>query len=71
MAEYTVETASQRLGELTNRCLMGEKITIRTDSGNAVLINEEDWDSLVEAMVLLTIPNITKPARMEAAKIGI
>ena len=71
MAEYTVETASQRLGELTNRCLMGEKITIRTDSGNAVLINEEDRDSLVEAMVLLTIPNITKPARMEAAKIGI
>ncbi len=71
MAEYTVETASQRLGELTNRCLMGEKITIRTGSGNAVLINEEDWDNLVEAMVLLTVPNITKPARMEAAKIGI
>lgn len=58
MAEYTVETATKKLGELTKRSLEGEKITIETENGNVVMINEEDWDSLVEALVLLSVPNI-------------
>lgn len=58
MAEYTVETATKKLEELTKRSLEGEKITIETENGNVVMINEEDWDSLVEALMLLSVPNI-------------
>lgn len=62
MAEYTVETATKKLGELTKRSLEGEKITIETEKGNVVMINEEDWDNLVEALVLLSVPNISRSA---------
>ncbi len=59
MVEYTVETATKKLGELTRRSLEGEKIIIETEKGNVVMISEEDWDSLVEALVLLNDPNIS------------
>lgn len=62
MAEYTVETATKKLGELTKRSLEGEKITIETEKGNVVMISEEDWDNLVEALVLLSVPNISRSA---------
>ena len=42
MAEFGVEEARTKLKELADRSLMGEKITITTDRGNAVLICEED-----------------------------
>lgn len=60
MAEFGVEEARMKLKELADRSLMGEKITITTDNGNAVLVCEEDWDSLVEAMCILTIPEIVR-----------
>ena len=59
MVEYTVETATKKLGELTRRSLEGERIIIETEKGNVVMISEEDWDSLVEALVLLNDPNIS------------
>ncbi len=71
MAEYTVETARRNLKELADRSIMGEKITIRTDAGNAVLVCEQDWDSLVEAMCVLTMPHITRSAEMEVLRAGI
>lgn len=63
MAEFGVEEARMKLKELADRSLMGEKITITTDRGNAVLICEEDWDSLVEAMCILTVPEIVRAAK--------
>lgn len=67
MAEFGVEEARTKLKELADRSLMGEKIMITTDRGNAVLICEEDWDSLVEAMCILTVPEIVRMAKSGVA----
>ena len=58
MAEFGVEEARMKLQEITNRTLMGEKIVISTEKGNAVIVCEEDWDSLVEAVSVLTVPAV-------------
>lgn len=42
MAEFGVEEARMKLQEITNRTLMGEKIVISTEKGNAVIVCEED-----------------------------
>ena len=58
MATYDVPGAQERMRELVDRSLMGEKITISTGAGNIVMISEEDWDSLVEAVSVLTVPAV-------------
>ena len=50
--------AQEKMRELVDRSLMGEKITISTGAGNIVMISEEDWDSLVEAVSVLTVPAV-------------
>ena len=67
MAEFGVEEARMKLQEITNRTLMGEKIVISTEKGNAVIVCEEDWDSLVEAMCILTVPEIVRMAKSGVA----
>lgn len=57
MATYDVPSAQEKMRELVERSLMGEKITISTGAGNIVMISEEDWDSLVEAVSVLTVPS--------------
>ena len=58
MATYDVPSAQEKMRELVERSLMGEKITISTGAGNIVMISEEDWDSLVEAVSILTVPAV-------------
>ena len=58
MATYDVPGAQEKMRELVDRSLMGEKITISTGAGNIVMISEEDWDSLVEAVSVLTVPSV-------------
>lgn len=58
MATYDVPSAQAKMRELVDRSLMGEKITISTGAGNIVMISEEDWDSLVEAVSVLTVPEV-------------
>ncbi len=63
MASYDVSTAQQKLQSLADRSLMGEKITISTGAGNIVMISEEDWDSLVEAVSVLTVPSVLESVK--------
>lgn len=58
MATYDVPEAQARMRELVDRTLAGEKITVSTGAGNIVMISEEDWDSLVETVSLLTVPTV-------------
>lgn len=67
MATYDVPSAQEKMRELVERSLMGEKITISTGAGNIVMISEEDWDSLVEAMCILTVPEIVRMAKSGVA----
>ena len=59
MAEFGVEDTRMRLQEIIDRSVMGEKITVTTENGNAVIVSEEDWDSLVEAMSALALQGRT------------
>ena len=67
MATYDVPSAQEKMRELVERSLMGEKITISTGAGNIVMISEEDWDSLVEDMCILTVPEIVRMAKSGVA----
>ena len=58
MATYDVPSAQAKMHELVDRSLMGEKITISTGAGNIVMISEEDWDSLVEMVSMMTVPAV-------------
>ena len=58
MATYDVPSAQEKMRELVDRALMGEKITVSAGAGNIVMISEEDWDSLVEAVSILTVPAV-------------
>lgn len=58
MATYNVDGVQGKVSELVNRALSGEKITISTQSGNVVMVGEEDWDSLVEALSVMMLPEV-------------
>ncbi len=60
MATYDVDSAMTRMTELVNRATCGEKITIASDKGNVVIVSEEDWDSLVEALSLMMLPEVVE-----------
>lgn len=58
MATYDVSTAEKKLNELAQRAALGEKITISTGAGNIIMIDEEDWDSLVDVVSAITRPEV-------------
>ncbi len=68
MAIYDVSEAQQKLCQLVNRSLMGEKITISTDAGNIVMISEDDWNSLVETVSVLTVPAVLESYKLSLEK---
>ena len=49
MATYDVPGAQEKMRELVDRSLMGEKITISTGAGNIVMISEDS---------VLTVPAV-------------
>ncbi len=67
MATYDVDMAQARMGDLVARSLLGEKITIASDAGNVVMVSEDDWDSLVEAMSVLVMPEVLDRIRLECS----
>lgn len=69
MATYDVDGAQARLSELVGRSLEGEKITIASDEGNVVMVSEEDWDSLVETLSVMLLPEVRE--RIAACAAGL
>ena len=68
MATYDVPEAQEKMRELVERSLMGEKITISTGAGNIVMISEEDWDGLIEALSAMAAPALANVVRSGTAK---
>ncbi|OGW90045.1 MAG: hypothetical protein A3A73_03820 [Omnitrophica bacterium RIFCSPLOWO2_01_FULL_50_24] len=68
MASLTASEARQRLFELIKKSIRGHvPIKIVSKLGDAVLISEEDYDSLLETLELLSTPGMLKSIR-EAKK---
>lgn len=68
MATYDVVEARDRVSELVDRSLSGEKITIATEMGNVVMVSEEDWDSLVETLSVMMLPEVMDQLRARIAE---
>jgi len=61
MKTITATNARSNLFNLLKKTIAGHLLTkISTREGNAVLINEEDYESLVETAELLSIPGFKK-----------
>ena len=67
MAIYNVDGAQGRMSELVERSLSGEKITISSKTGNVVMVSEEDWDSLVDALSVMMLPEVVERVKMRYA----
>ena len=46
-----------------------EKITIASAEGNVVMVSEEDWDSLVETLSVMLLPEVRE--RIAACAAGL
>lgn len=68
MATYDVDETRAKVNELVERSLTGEKITISTDAGNVVMVSEEDWDDLVEALSMMMLPEVMGKLMMRYSK---
>lgn len=53
---------------MVDRSLSGEKITIATEMGNVVMVSEEDWDSLVETLSVMMLPEVMDQLRARIAE---
>ncbi len=69
MATYNVDGAQERMSELVSRALCGEKITIAAESGNVVMVSEDDWDSLVEVLSVMMLPEVRERVKTRLAGI--
>ena len=58
MAVVDVDQARNDLSEMIDRVQDGERITITSRNCNAVLISEEDYNSLVETLRILSDPDM-------------
>lgn len=68
MATYDVDGAQEQMRDLVERALFGEKITIATADGNVVMVSEEDWDSLVETLSVMLLPEVRERVTMRLAE---
>lgn len=69
MKVVPVTNARQNIYNLIEQTIVNsEPIQITSKKGNAILISEDDWNSLQETLYLLSIPNVRESIR-EADKI--
>lgn len=68
MTATTLTNAQKNLPQLVEDVNCGNPVIIVNDVGkNAVLVSEEDWDSLQESMYLYSIPGMVESI-LEASK---
>ena len=60
MATVNVTNARNNLYNLIGMVLKHELVTITTKDGNAVLMSEEDWESIKETLYLMGDPDFLK-----------
>ena len=70
MTSLNASEARQKLFELVKKSVKGHMaIRITSKSGDAVLISEEDYESLLETLELLSTPGMLKSIREAKADI--
>ncbi len=61
MTTLTENIASKKLKKLLSEISEGHHpIKIKSKNGNAILISEDDWNSIEETLYLLSIPGMRK-----------
>jgi prevent-host-death family protein len=65
MPSVNISKFRSELFSMTDRALGGERILITSKNGNTVLVSEDDWNSIMETVYLLSDPE-TLPAVKEA-----
>ena len=60
MAVVNVTTARKDLYGLVSKVQEHEAITITSKDGNAILVSEEDWESIMETIYVMGNPDFQK-----------
>ena len=59
MNHMTAHAAQKDFNVILNYVIkQGDIVSIATDDGAAVLVNQEDWNGLIETLYLQSIPNM-------------
>ncbi len=70
MTTFTATAARQALFSLLERSIKGHSpVKITSKNGDAILISEEDYESLLETLELLSTPGMLKSIREAKADI--
>ena len=61
MRHITANTASKDLNAiLYNVITQGDMVSIATDSGAAILVSQDEWNSIMETLYLQNIPGMSE-----------
>lgn len=61
MIHVTLNAALQDFYEILNNVItQGDTVSIATDSGSAILVSQEEWNSMIETLYLQNIPGMTE-----------
>lgn len=67
METINITQARNDLFNLISSVIDGNKATITSKKGNAVILSEEEWNEIIETLYVLSDPD-TLPAVMEARR---
>ena len=61
MRHITANTALKHLSEiLYNVITQGDMVSIATDGGAAILVSQDEWNSIIETLYLQNIPGMSE-----------
>ena len=59
MTHITANTALKDFGVILDNVIkQGDTVSIATDSGSAILVSQEEWNSIIETLYLQNIPGM-------------
>ena len=64
MTNITANTALKDFSAiLENVIIQGEMVSIATDNGSAILVSQEEWNSMIETLYLQNIPGMAESVK--------
>jgi len=64
MTHITANTALKDFDAILDSVItQGDKISIATDNGSAILVSQEEWNSMMETLYLQNIPGMAESIR--------
>ena len=59
MNHITINTAQKNLEEIiSDVIILGNSVSIATDDGAAILVNQDEWNGLLETLYLQSVPGM-------------